>query len=82
MSNNNKQAPFWNTLLIQTKVYSLCNKQYNYSCILNIKNESPVAKQWWQFTHVLMNIENYCIVIYFRYSEYRSSYNIIISDMQ
>ena len=48
---------FWHllllcVLLLQTKITNLCKKQYNYSCISNIK-KSLVIEQQWQFTRAL-----------------------------
>ena len=38
-----------NVLLTQANVYNLCNKKYNYCCILNIENKSFVSEQWQQW---------------------------------
>ena len=42
---------FWNVLIVPIKEYYLCNKEYKYCCISNVKNKSLVVE--WYFTRAL-----------------------------
>ena len=50
-----------NVFLRQTKVQYLCNKKYNYSCILNITNKSLLTSNSLICHGAFMN---YCIILF------------------
>ena len=56
-----KDKDVFKCLLQQTKVQYLCNKKYNYSCILNIKNKSLNESNSLICQGAFMN---YCIILF------------------
>ena len=57
-----KTSSFLKHIVRANKSVILCNKQYNFSCIMNIKKKFLVTEQWWLFTHVQNAFMNYYVV--------------------